>query len=61
MSQTLFCVHGSPTAVLVTTSDKGQMRSRARKFKDTGAAVAWCIKNQVNLCLSFAVADPAKN
>jgi hypothetical protein len=58
--QTLFCVHGTVEATLVSNSG-GKMRSSWRKFKDAHEALDWCIANRVNLSLSFSAGEPARD
>lgn len=56
--QTLFCVHGTPEATLVSNAG-GKMRSSWRKFKDAHEALDWCIENRANLSLSFSADESA--
>jgi hypothetical protein len=58
-TQTLFFVHGSPVAMLVTNR-AGEMSSTRRKFKDAQAALAWCIAHHANMAFTYP-ADPARN
>lgn len=57
--QTLFCVHGTTEATLVSNAG-GKMRSSWRKFKEAREALEWCIANRVNLSLSFSAEEPAE-
>ena len=58
--QTLFCVHGTTAATLVSNAG-GKMRSSWCKFNEPREALEWCIANRVNLSLSFSVEEPAES
>ena len=58
--QTLFGVHGTVEATLVSNAG-GKMRSSWRKFKDAHEALDWCIENRVNYSLSFSAEEDPKN
>lgn len=57
--QTLFCVHGTVEATLVSNAGR-KMRSSWRKFKDAHEALDWCIENRANLSLSFSADESVK-